>query len=79
VLTRHFPPPWTIEEHNNACFIVKDATGQGDRPALSPIASKGNEHDASNIPAHRDDSGASIRAVAIGLLAKPTAADLFLT
>ncbi len=25
---RHFPPPWTIEEHNNACFIVKDATGQ---------------------------------------------------
>jgi hypothetical protein len=26
--TRHFPPPWMIEEHNNACFIVKDATGQ---------------------------------------------------
>jgi endo-1,4-beta-D-glucanase Y len=25
---RRFPPPWTIEEHNNACFIVKDATGQ---------------------------------------------------
>jgi hypothetical protein len=23
-----FLPPWTIEEHNNACFIVKDATGQ---------------------------------------------------
>ena len=23
-----FPPPWTIEENNNACFIVKDATGQ---------------------------------------------------
>jgi hypothetical protein len=22
------PPPWIIEEHNNACFIVKDATGQ---------------------------------------------------
>jgi hypothetical protein len=26
--TRRFPPPWTIEEHNNACFIVKDASGQ---------------------------------------------------
>jgi hypothetical protein len=26
--TRRFPPPRTIEEHNNACFIVKDATGQ---------------------------------------------------
>jgi hypothetical protein len=25
---RRFPPPWTIEEHNNACSIVKDATGQ---------------------------------------------------
>ena len=26
--TRRFPPPWSIEEHNNACFIVKDAEGQ---------------------------------------------------
>jgi hypothetical protein len=25
---RRFPPPWSIEEHNDACFIVKDATGQ---------------------------------------------------
>jgi len=25
---RRFPPPWMIEEHNDACFIVKDATGQ---------------------------------------------------
>jgi hypothetical protein len=24
---RHFPPRWTIEDHNNACFIVKDANG----------------------------------------------------
>jgi hypothetical protein len=24
---RRFPPPWTIEEHNQACFIVRDATG----------------------------------------------------
>ena len=23
-----FPPPWTIEEANNACFIVKDRNGQ---------------------------------------------------
>ena len=23
-----FPPPWLIEEHNNACFIVRDSTGQ---------------------------------------------------
>ncbi len=25
---RRFPPPWTIAEHNNASFIVKDAGGQ---------------------------------------------------
>jgi hypothetical protein len=25
---RHFPPPWSIEEANNACFIVRDSTGQ---------------------------------------------------
>jgi hypothetical protein len=24
---RRFPPPWTFEEGNNACFIVKDANG----------------------------------------------------
>jgi hypothetical protein len=24
---RRFPPPWTAEEANNACFIVKDANG----------------------------------------------------
>ncbi len=25
---RRFPPPWSIEEHNEACFIVRDSTGQ---------------------------------------------------
>src|SRR6516162_4431225 len=25
--TRRFPPPWTFEDHNHACFIVKDANG----------------------------------------------------
>jgi len=25
---RRFPPPWTLNEHNDARFIVKDATGQ---------------------------------------------------
>jgi hypothetical protein len=25
---RRFPPPWTIDEVNNACFIVRDDTGQ---------------------------------------------------
>ena len=25
---RRFPPPWLIEEHNDACFIVRDTNGQ---------------------------------------------------
>jgi hypothetical protein len=25
---RRFPPPWTLDEANDACFIVRDATGQ---------------------------------------------------
>jgi len=25
---RRFPPPWSIDELNQACFIVKDADGQ---------------------------------------------------
>jgi hypothetical protein len=25
---RRFPPPWSIEEYNEACFIVRDAGGQ---------------------------------------------------
>jgi hypothetical protein len=26
--SRRFPPPWTIEELNDACFVVRDANGQ---------------------------------------------------
>ena len=26
--SRRFPLPWTVEEHNDACFIVRDATRQ---------------------------------------------------
>ena len=25
---RRFPPPWTVEGKNDACFIVHDANGQ---------------------------------------------------
>ena len=25
---RRFPPPWSIDEANSACFIVRDNTGQ---------------------------------------------------
>ena len=26
--SRRFPPPWTIEELNDACFVVIDSAGQ---------------------------------------------------
>ena len=26
--TRRFPPPWSVEEYNDACFIVRDSDGQ---------------------------------------------------
>jgi hypothetical protein len=25
---RRFPPPWSVEELNDACFVVRDANGQ---------------------------------------------------
>jgi hypothetical protein len=25
---RRFPPPWFVEEYNDACFIVRDHNGQ---------------------------------------------------
>jgi len=25
---RRFSPPWTARRNNNACFIVRDSTGQ---------------------------------------------------
>jgi hypothetical protein len=25
---RRFPPPWSIDEYNDACFIVQDSNGQ---------------------------------------------------
>jgi hypothetical protein len=25
---RRFPPPWTLEECNDACFTVRDKNGQ---------------------------------------------------
>jgi hypothetical protein len=25
--SRRFPPPWSIEELNDACFVVKDSAG----------------------------------------------------
>ena len=28
MMPRRFPPPWSVEEYNDACFIVRDHNGQ---------------------------------------------------
>jgi hypothetical protein len=28
LFTRRLPPPWSIEEYNDACFVVIDSAGQ---------------------------------------------------
>ena len=43
---RRFPPPWVIDEHNDACFIVKDHKGQ-------PLAYVYFEEEPGRGPAHR--------------------------
>jgi hypothetical protein len=48
---RRFPPPWSIEELNDACFILRDSNGQqlayvyfedepGRRSAAKPVAAR---------------------------------------
>jgi hypothetical protein len=28
MMPRRFPPPWSVEELNDACFVVSDSAGQ---------------------------------------------------
>jgi hypothetical protein len=36
LLSRHrFPPPWILELHNDACFIVRDKNGQASAISIS--------------------------------------------
>ena len=44
---RRFPPPWSIHEANDACFIVRDNTGQAlgyfyfeDEPGRRSVANR---------------------------------------
>jgi hypothetical protein len=34
---RRFPPPWTIDEANDTCFIVRDANGHPQTSLNEPM------------------------------------------
>ena len=40
--SRRFPPPWSVEELQHACFVVSDANGQ----ALAYLYSRDNPAEA---------------------------------
>jgi hypothetical protein len=45
VTARRFPPPWTIDEMNDACFIVRDKNGQ----ALGSGVLRSSGYDSSSV------------------------------
>ena len=47
--SRRFPPPWTVEEYNDACFIVRDNDGQNPRAAAKPLTRDEARSIAANI------------------------------
>ena len=56
---RRFPPPWSIDEANDACFIVRDSTGQalayvyyGDEPGRRTAAKLLTRDEARRIAAN---------------------------
>jgi hypothetical protein len=55
---RRFPPPWTIEEHNDACFIVRDAT----RKPLAELESKRKDENDKLRRAHDEQIARAIAA-----------------
>jgi len=49
---RRFPPPWTFEEANNACFVVKDANGFAVSYLYFEQEVGRQSHDQGRSPAH---------------------------
>jgi hypothetical protein len=68
---RRYPPPWTIEEHNNACFIGKDATGQALGYFYLPVTAAGLDPLRVWMLARQRRSGKTRREFGVGHRAHP--------
>ena len=55
---RRFPPPWTVEDKNNACFIVRDGDGQA--VAYVYYEEEPGRRSAANLMT-RDEAAATVR------------------
>jgi hypothetical protein len=62
---RRFPPPWSVDEYNDACFVVRDDNGQQlayvyfeDEPGRRSAAKLLSKDEARRIAEHRQAAGA---------------------
>ena len=80
---RRFPPPWSIDEANSACFIVRDNTGQalgyfyfedetGRRSAAKLLTHDEARRQLAQVPdlTRRSDSGAEARQQSLDIAAQ---------
>jgi len=54
--TRRFPPPWSIEELNDACFVVRDTNGSSWPMFISRRSPTGDRQPSCSLKMRRDVS-----------------------
>jgi hypothetical protein len=58
---RRFPPSWSIEELNDACFVVRDANGQ--QLAYVYFQDEPGRRSAAKLPRRDDRAGSRVARV----------------
>jgi hypothetical protein len=72
---RCFPPPWSVDEANNACFIVCDSTGQAlgyfyfeDEPGRRSVAKLLTKDEVRRLAANFAKLPELVRGIRVGTL-----------